>query len=140
MGRAHDEERFPYALEGIAEALRHERPALAPAELERLKPRARSAGGRSVTASDKHLFGTSRLTALATVGFLVIGTGGPLLVVGGETLRSGADHGGSAAFEQFHPPRQPSSDADELAHRQRSDGPNRPQRRQQPLRPPRRDR
>jgi hypothetical protein len=45
----------------------------------------------------------SRLTALVTVAFLAVGTGGALAMWGGGGLGFGGVHGGSASFHQYRP-------------------------------------
>jgi hypothetical protein len=101
MSRSHDEERFPYALQGIADALREERRALTPLELDRVKRRAMGGVHRSGSSRGAGFPLRSRLTTLLTAGFLALGTGGALAALGGGDLGSGAHHGGSAADEQF---------------------------------------
>ena len=104
MSRSHDEERFPYALQGIAEALRHERPALTPIALDRLKLKAMNRARRSAPPRDERHFIRSGLMTLLTVGFLILGTCGALAALGGDDLSLEGDHAGSAASEQFRPP------------------------------------
>jgi hypothetical protein len=120
MSRSHDEERFPYALQGIADALRHERPALTPIALDRLKLKAMNRARQSAPRRDERHFIRSRLTTLLTVGFLILGTCGALAALGGDDLSLGGEHAGSAAFEQFRPPTHDSSSGDDEPRDDRS--------------------
>src|ERR1039458_5188764 len=103
MSRSHNEERFSDDLQGVADVLRDQRPALTPLELDRVKLRAMS-GARRSTSPRKGFFMRSRLTALLTVGFLAAGTGGALATFGGGDFGFGGDHGGSASWHQYRPP------------------------------------
>jgi hypothetical protein len=102
MSRSHEEERFPYALQEVADALREERSALTPLELDRVKLRAMNGARRSASSRDKGFVGRSRFTALVTVGFLALGTGGAF-AVGGDDLGLGGRHGRSASESQYRP-------------------------------------
>src|SRR2546425_3432996 len=104
MSRSHEEERFPYALQEVADALREERSALTPLELDRVKVRVMRREGRSTASPDKGFISRSRLTALVTVGFLAVGTGGALAVGGGNDLGLGGHHGASASQSQYRTP------------------------------------
>jgi hypothetical protein len=101
MSHSHDEERFPYALQGIADGLREERRALTPLELDRVKRRAMGGAHRSGSSRGASFPLQPRLTSLLTSVFLALGTGGALAALGGGDLGAGAHHGGSAADEQF---------------------------------------
>jgi hypothetical protein len=103
MSRSHEEERFPYALQEVADALREERSALTPLELDRVKLRAMRRARRSTASPAKGFLSRSRLTALVTVGFLAVGTGGALAVGGGDHFGLGKHHGHSASESQYRP-------------------------------------
>jgi hypothetical protein len=104
MGRPHDEERFPYALQGVADALRDERPALTPLDLDRVKLRAMSRARRSASSRAKGSFKRSRMATLLTVGFLMLGTGGTVALAGGHPFGlGGGNENGSASDVQYRP-------------------------------------
>src|SRR5665213_767319 len=101
MSRPHNKESFSDDLQGVADVLRDQRPALEPLELDRIKLRAMS-GARRSTSPRKGFLMRSRLTTFLTVGFLAVGTGGALAMFGGGGLGIG-DHGGSASYHQYRP-------------------------------------
>src|SRR6266568_4732039 len=97
MSRSHDEERFRDELREVADALRDQRPTL-----DAIKLRAMSRRRRSTSSRAKGVLMRSRLTTLLTVGFLSLGTGGALAVVGGVPPFSSSDEG-SASCTQYRP-------------------------------------
>jgi hypothetical protein len=104
MSRPHDEERFPYVLQGIADALHDERPALTPLELDGVKLRAMRGARRSTSPQDKGSFMRSRMATLLTAGFLILGTGGTVALAGGHPFGLGGGHDkGSASQSQYRP-------------------------------------
>ncbi len=86
----------PDDLQEIADALRKDRPALEPLELDAVKLRAMSAAHRS-TGRVKRSLVKSHLTALLTVGFLAVGSGGALAVCGSGPITKQPPGGGSAS-------------------------------------------
>jgi hypothetical protein len=102
MSTTNKEERFADDLEQVAELLRDQRPTLDPVALDTVKLRAMSRARRPASSLVKGLFMRSRLTTILTVGFLSIGTGGALAVVGGAHFGLGGDDG-SASCEQYRP-------------------------------------
>src|SRR2546429_9227182 len=102
MSRSHDEERFRDELREVADALRDQRPTLDPLTLDAIKLRAMSRRRRSTSSRAKGVLMRSRLTTLLTVGFLCLGTGGALAVVGGVPPFSSGDNG-SASCTQYRP-------------------------------------
>ena len=102
MSTSHDEERFGDELREVADALRDQRPTLDPLTLDAIKLRAMSRRRRSTSSRAKGVLMRSRLTTLLTVGFLCLGTGGALAVVGGVPPFSSNDEG-SAACTQYRP-------------------------------------
>ena len=103
MSPSRHEERFPDDLQEVADQLRGQRPALGPLELDRVKLRAMSGTRRSAPSRNGGAFMRSRLTALVTVAFLAVGTGGALAMWGGGGLGFGGVHAGSASFHQYRP-------------------------------------
>src|SRR5271155_5031666 len=104
MSRSRDEERFPYVLQEVADALRDERPALTPIELDHVKLRAMGRARRSSSRGGRRpSFMRARLTTLLTAAFLILGTGGALAMLGGGAVGSGGSGGGSASWSQYHP-------------------------------------
>jgi flagellar biosynthesis GTPase FlhF len=95
MSRSHNDERFPDDLQEVADALRDERPALSPLELDRVKLRAMSSARHS-TSPRKGSFMRSRLTTVLAAAFLALGTGGALALSDG-----GGSSGGSASFHEY---------------------------------------
>src|SRR5438067_2713648 len=102
MSRSHDEERFRDELREVADALRDQRPTLDPLTLDAIKLRAMSRRRRSTSSRAKGVLMRSRLTTLLTVGFLSLGTGGALAVVGGVPPFNSSDEG-SASCTQYRP-------------------------------------
>ena len=101
MSTSHDEERFGDELREVADALRDQRPTLDPLTLDAIKLTAMSARRRSTSSRAKGVLMRSRLTTLLTVGFLCLGTGGALAVVGGIPPFSSSDE--SASCTQYRP-------------------------------------
>ncbi|TMK97677.1 MAG: hypothetical protein E6G34_08230 [Actinobacteria bacterium] len=102
MSTSHDEERFGDELREVADALRDQRPTLDPLTLDAIKLRAMSRRRRSTSSQAKGVLMRSRLTTLLTVGFLSLGTGGALAVVGGVPPFNSSDEG-SASCTQYRP-------------------------------------
>ena len=102
MSTSHGEERFRDELREVADALRDQRPTLDPLTLDAIKLRAMSRRRRSPSSQAKGVLMRSRLTTLLTVGFLCLGTGGALAVVGGVPPFSSSDEG-SASCTQYRP-------------------------------------
>jgi len=100
MSHSHSDEHFSEDLQKVADVLRNGRATLDPLALDRVKLRAMSGARRSTSPRDKGSFMRSRITALVTVGFLTLGTGGALALAGGD----GGSLGGSASFHQYRPP------------------------------------
>jgi hypothetical protein len=101
MSTSHDEERFGDELREVADTLRDQRPTLDPLTLDAIKLRAMSRRRRSTSSRAKGVLMRSRLTTLLTVGFLCLGTGGALAVVGGIPPFSSS--GESASCTQYRP-------------------------------------
>src|SRR5665213_519577 len=103
MSRPHNKESFSDDLQGVADVLRDQRPALEPLELDRIKLRAMS-GARRSTSPRKGFFMRSRLTTFLTVGFLAVGTGGALAMIGGGGgFGVGGGHDANASYHQYRP-------------------------------------
>jgi hypothetical protein len=108
----HDNNLPPDDHQEVASLLRENRPQLDPLELDNIKLRAMR-GARPTTR--RRLFTglatRSRLTALLTTGFVVVGSGGAYALAGGGgsfgDLGLGKGDGGSAAFHQYKPPCKP---------------------------------
>src|ERR1700686_1536926 len=102
MSHLHNhDEHFSEDLQKVADVLREGRPTLDPLALDRVKLRAMSAARRSTSSTHKGSFMKSRITALVSVGFLILGTGGTMALAGGD---GGGSSGGSASFHQYRPP------------------------------------
>jgi hypothetical protein len=102
MSHSHNhDEHFSEDLQKVADVLREGRPTLDPLALDRVKLRAMSAARRSTSSPHKGSFMKSRITALVSVGFLMLGTGGTMALAGGD---GGGSSAGSASFHQYRPP------------------------------------
>ncbi|HEV3070420.1 MAG TPA: hypothetical protein VGY76_03220 [Solirubrobacteraceae bacterium] len=102
MSHSHNhDEHFSEDLQKVADVLREGRPTLDPLALDRVKLRAMSAARRSTSSPNKGSFMKSRITALVSVGFLMLGTGGTMALAGGD---GGGSSAGSASFHQYRPP------------------------------------
>ena len=101
MSRPYREERLPDELQEVVHLLHEQRPALTPLELDRVKLRALRGAGRSAPSLGRGSFLRSRLAAVLTVAFLVLGTGGALATFGGEDFGSSGTHGASAADHEY---------------------------------------
>jgi hypothetical protein len=102
MSSKNGEERFPDDVQHVADLLREQRPELEPLELDRIKLRAMSAG-RPAAPARRGLLARSRVTAVLTAGFLVVGTGGALALCGGTGFYHGGNGqqgGGNAGYEE----------------------------------------
>jgi hypothetical protein len=104
VSRSDEQQHFPYALQEVADALREERSALTPLELDRVKLRVMRRTRPSIASPAKGFLSRSRLTALVTVAFLAVGTGGALAVGGGNGFGLGKHHGASASQSQYRAP------------------------------------
>jgi len=102
MSHSHNQnEHFSEDLQKVADVLRDGRPTLDPLALDRVKLRAMNGARRSTSSTHKGSFMKSRITALASVGFLMLGTGGTMALAGGD---GGGSSAGSASFHQYRPP------------------------------------
>lgn len=102
MSHSHNhDEHFSEDLQKVADVLRDERPTLDPLALDRVKLRAMNGAHRSTSSTHKGSFMKSRITALVSVGFLMLGTGGTMALAGGD---GGGSSAGSASFHQYRPP------------------------------------
>jgi len=101
MSRPYRDERLPDELQEVVHLLHEQRPALTPLELDRVKLRALRSAGRSAPSLGRGSFLRSRLAAVLTVAFLVLGTGGALATFGGEDFGSSGPHGASAADHEY---------------------------------------
>src|ERR1700689_712144 len=89
MNSKSGDKKLPDDLQDIASSLREQRSSLEPLELDRIKLRAMSGARRKKKSSGLGAGARSRVTALLTVGFLVLGTGGALALHGGKGFEAG---------------------------------------------------
>jgi len=100
MNSKRRDKKLPDDLQDIASSLRDQRSALEPLELDGIKLRAMS-GARRKKSSGLAAGARSRVTALLTVAFLALGTGGALALHGGKGVESGGKNH-SASYHVYH--------------------------------------
>jgi hypothetical protein len=108
MSRSHREKDLDDDLREVVDILRSRRPTLDPLAHDAIKLRAIKRARRPASSPQKGFFMRSRLTALLTVVFLSLGTGGALACVSwvegdGFGFGFGGHDGASASCEQYRP-------------------------------------